>query len=54
VTPPVASMPEGPNPQGGEWVLGLEQIVVRDADWDDEILSTHVRDTDQTIGQKQA
>jgi hypothetical protein len=30
VTPPVASMPEGSNSQGGEQVLGLEQIAVGD------------------------
>jgi hypothetical protein len=30
VTPPVASTPEGSNPQGGEQVLGQEQIVVGD------------------------
>jgi hypothetical protein len=30
VTPPVASMPEGSNPQGGEQVLGQEQIAVGD------------------------
>jgi hypothetical protein len=30
VTPPVASTPEGSNPQGGEQVLGLEQIAVGD------------------------
>ena len=30
MTPPVASTPEGSNPQGGEQVLGQEQIVVGD------------------------
>jgi hypothetical protein len=30
VTPPVASTPEGSNPQGGEKVLGQEQIAVVD------------------------
>jgi hypothetical protein len=30
MTPPVASMPEGSNPQGGEQVLGHEQIAVAD------------------------
>ena len=30
VTPPVASMPEGSNPQGGEQVLGQEHISVGD------------------------
>jgi hypothetical protein len=30
VMPPVASMPEGSNPQGGEQVLGQEQIAVAD------------------------
>jgi hypothetical protein len=30
VTPPVASMPEGSNPQGDEQVVGQEQIVVGD------------------------
>jgi hypothetical protein len=30
VTPPVASMPEGSNPRGGEQVLGQEQIAVGD------------------------
>jgi hypothetical protein len=29
-TPPVASMPEGSNPQGDEQVLGQEQIAVGD------------------------
>jgi hypothetical protein len=29
-TPPVASMPEGSNPQGEEQVIGQEQIVVGD------------------------
>ena len=30
MTPPVASTPEGSNPQGGEQVLGQEQIAVVD------------------------
>jgi hypothetical protein len=30
VTPPAASTPEGSNPQGGEQVLGQEQIAVAD------------------------
>jgi hypothetical protein len=30
VTPPAASTPEGSNPQGGEQVLGQEQIAVVD------------------------
>ena len=30
MTPPAASTPEGSNPQGGEQVLGKEQIVVGD------------------------
>jgi hypothetical protein len=30
MTPPVASTPEGSNPQGGEKVLGQEQIAVGD------------------------
>jgi hypothetical protein len=30
VTPPVASTPEGSNPQGGEQVLGQEKIAVGD------------------------
>jgi hypothetical protein len=30
VMPPVASTPEGSNPQGGEQVLGQEQIAVGD------------------------
>jgi hypothetical protein len=30
VMPPVASMPEGSNPQGDEQVVGKEQIVVGD------------------------
>jgi hypothetical protein len=30
VTPPVASTPEGSNPQGGKQVLGHEQIAVGD------------------------
>jgi hypothetical protein len=30
MTPPVASTPEGSNPQGGEQVLGQEQIAVGD------------------------
>jgi hypothetical protein len=52
VMPPVASTPEGPNPQGDEPVLGLELIAVGDAECDDEILSVHVRGTDQPIGQR--
>jgi hypothetical protein len=30
MTPPVASTPEGSNPQGGEQVLGQEQLAVGD------------------------
>jgi hypothetical protein len=41
VTPPVASMLEGSNPQGGEQVLGQEQIAVGDGQ-DDEIFPVHV------------
>jgi hypothetical protein len=52
VTPPVASTSEGPKPQGGEQVLGLELIAVGDADWDDGIMSAHVRGIDQPIGQR--
>jgi hypothetical protein len=52
VTPPVASMPEGSNPQGGE----QGSRTGADNSWrcrgDDEIFLVHVRGIDQPIGQR--
>jgi hypothetical protein len=51
-TPPVASTPEGSNPQGGEQVLGQEQIAVGDVIGMMRSFSAHVRGSDQPFGQR--